>query len=206
MYAIPPSKRLPRMYTPLRAPDADVPVDLQAVLHQCYANGGYDDLIDYDQPPRAKLGPEEQFWMNAAVRGGWGRGQGFRVQGSGDNVPAQRAPSSCRPSPRCTRTLRPARAMQPPVLPIVNCRERGPRKMQRPSLGGWLLLDKWEVDMSRRWCYKSGFLHCLNISCLISDTYPKRILAREQTRISYSKRVRWDSPVGIYADKFAFNL
>ena len=123
------------MYMPLRAPDADVPVDLQAVLDQCYANGGYDDLIDYDQPPRAKLGPEEQFWMNAAVRGGWGRGQGFRVQGSGDNVPAQRAPSSCRPSPRCTRTLRPARAMQPPVLPIVNCRERGPRKMQRPSLG-----------------------------------------------------------------------
>ena len=70
VYAIPPSKRLPRMYTPLRAPDADVPVDLQAVLDQCYANGGYDDLIDYDQPPRAKLGPEEQFWMNAAVRGG----------------------------------------------------------------------------------------------------------------------------------------
>lgn len=51
------------MYIPLRAPNADVPIDVQTVLDRCYANGGYDDLVDYSKSPRAKLGPEEQFWM-----------------------------------------------------------------------------------------------------------------------------------------------
>ena len=63
VYALPLAKRLPVMPIPLRAPDADVQIDLQAVLNQCYDNGGYEDLIDYRAPPTAQLSDEEAAWM-----------------------------------------------------------------------------------------------------------------------------------------------
>jgi hypothetical protein len=46
-YAVALSDRLPKINVPLRPTDADVPLDLQALLEQCYENGGYDD-IDYN--------------------------------------------------------------------------------------------------------------------------------------------------------------
>jgi hypothetical protein len=69
VYPIPLASALPRVNVPLRAPDADVVLELQAVLTQCYANGGYDGLIDYRRPPRALLSPEEAAWVDGLLRG-----------------------------------------------------------------------------------------------------------------------------------------
>ncbi|NOK61746.1 MAG: DUF4058 family protein [Chloroflexi bacterium AL-W] len=70
VYTIPLSKALPRFHIPLKMPDPDVTIDLQAVLNRCYDNGGYDDFIDYQRPPHAPVTPEEQFWMNAMLEQG----------------------------------------------------------------------------------------------------------------------------------------
>ncbi len=68
-YPIPLSKRLPRMRIPLKEPDPDVVLDVQAVLDRCYDNGGYADLIDYHRPPSAPLSPEEAAWVDGLLRG-----------------------------------------------------------------------------------------------------------------------------------------
>lgn len=69
LYPIPLSKRLPRMRIPLKEPDPDVVLDVQAVLDRCYDNGGYADLIDYRRPPSAPLSPEEAAWVDGLLRG-----------------------------------------------------------------------------------------------------------------------------------------
>jgi hypothetical protein len=60
-YPIALSVRLPTIKVPLRATDSDVPLDLQALLEQCYDNGGYDD-IDYNQSPEPPLKPAAARW------------------------------------------------------------------------------------------------------------------------------------------------
>ena len=47
-------QRLPVIRIPLRPTDPDAPLDLQAVVDQCYRNGGYDD-IDYSAEPDPRL-------------------------------------------------------------------------------------------------------------------------------------------------------
>ena len=69
LYPIPLSRRLPRMRIPLKEPDPDVVLDVQAVLDRCYDNGGYADLIDYCRPPSAPLSPEEAAWVDGLLRG-----------------------------------------------------------------------------------------------------------------------------------------
>ncbi|MBC8161880.1 MAG: DUF4058 family protein [Roseiflexaceae bacterium] len=69
VYTVALSQRLPRIAVPLRRPDADLTVDLQPVFDRCYANGGYDDLLDYGQLPPVATTPEERFWMQAMVDG-----------------------------------------------------------------------------------------------------------------------------------------
>ena len=54
---------------PLREPDPDVMVDLQAVFTQCYDDGGYEDFIDYRQPPPVALSPEEAAWVDGLLKG-----------------------------------------------------------------------------------------------------------------------------------------
>ncbi len=73
VYPIPLSCRLPRLRVPLREPDPDVGLDLQAVFAQCYDNGGYADLVDYCQPPPGQLSAEEAAWLD-----GWLKGKGLR--------------------------------------------------------------------------------------------------------------------------------
>jgi hypothetical protein len=58
---------LPTFRIPLRAPDPDVPLNLQAVFDKCYENGRYADIIDYDQPPPAPLSLNEQHWLKTAL-------------------------------------------------------------------------------------------------------------------------------------------
>jgi hypothetical protein len=69
VYPIPLQRRLPRVRVPLREPDPDVKLNLQAVFTQCYENGGYADLVDYRQPPAAALSPEEAAWVDGLLQG-----------------------------------------------------------------------------------------------------------------------------------------
>jgi hypothetical protein len=59
------SDRLPTIPIPLREPDADVPLDLGAVLVAVYDHGGYDMLIDYHlPPPPPALSDAEATWLD----------------------------------------------------------------------------------------------------------------------------------------------
>ena len=60
---------LPIVPVPLRAPDADVALDLGAVLRHIYANARYDLQLDYRQaPPLPELSQDEGRWLDAALR------------------------------------------------------------------------------------------------------------------------------------------
>ncbi len=54
---------LPTFRIPLRAPDPDVLLNLQAVFDKCYENGRYADVTDYTQPPPVPLSLDEQHWV-----------------------------------------------------------------------------------------------------------------------------------------------
>ena len=68
LYPVPLQRRLPRVSVPLREPDPDVVLDLQAVFARCYDNGGYADFIDYRQPPPVSLSDEESAWMEDRLK------------------------------------------------------------------------------------------------------------------------------------------
>jgi hypothetical protein len=66
-YRLPLRERLPAIRIPLRESDADVPLDLQALIDQCYANGGYDDL-DYTVDPDPPLAGDDAQWADGILR------------------------------------------------------------------------------------------------------------------------------------------
>ena len=68
LYPVPLQRRLPRIGVPLRDPDPDVVLDLQAVFERCYDNGGYEDFIDYRQPPPVSLSDEESAWLGERLK------------------------------------------------------------------------------------------------------------------------------------------
>lgn len=70
VYAIPLAKPLPRFRVPLKQPDPDVVLDLQAVFSRCYDNGGYADFLDYSQAPSVSLSSEEQAWLETVLKEG----------------------------------------------------------------------------------------------------------------------------------------
>jgi hypothetical protein len=58
--------RLPEVPVPLRAPDGDARLDLQAIVNRLYDAAGYEDYIygsDLDPP----LGPEDLAWARTFV-------------------------------------------------------------------------------------------------------------------------------------------
>ena len=65
--------RLPRIPVPLRAPDADIVLDLQAVFTRCYDSGGYEDFVDYNAEPALPLAPDDIAWADALLRDVGGR-------------------------------------------------------------------------------------------------------------------------------------
>jgi len=67
VYDLPLRQRLPVVGVPLRERDADVPLNLQALVDQCYANGGYDDL-DYRADALPPLEPSDAAWADALLR------------------------------------------------------------------------------------------------------------------------------------------
>jgi hypothetical protein len=67
IYRAPLREPLPAIRVPLRETDADVPLDLQALLAQVYRHGRYDD-IDYTVPPVPPLGPDDEAWADELLR------------------------------------------------------------------------------------------------------------------------------------------
>jgi Protein of unknown function (DUF4058) len=67
IYRVPLREPLPAIRVPLRETDADVPLDLQALIAQVYRHGRYDD-IDYTVPPVPPLGPDDAAWADALLR------------------------------------------------------------------------------------------------------------------------------------------
>lgn len=60
---------LPKIPVPLRAPDPDVVLDLQTMVHDLYDEGSYDrDFSLYADPPEPPLSPEDQAWAEALLR------------------------------------------------------------------------------------------------------------------------------------------
>lgn len=68
IYRVSLRERLPVLRLPLRATDADVPLDLQAILDQCYRNGGYDEDIDYRVAPEPPLEDDDARWADTVLR------------------------------------------------------------------------------------------------------------------------------------------
>jgi hypothetical protein len=67
VYRIPLRNSLPTVWVPLRESDPESPLDLQALIDQCYRNGGY-DAIDYTADPVPRLTKEDAAWAEALLR------------------------------------------------------------------------------------------------------------------------------------------
>jgi hypothetical protein len=61
--------RLPELPIPLKAPDLDVVVDLQATFERAFDQGGYADSIDYDRPPGVSLSEADLHWAAERAHG-----------------------------------------------------------------------------------------------------------------------------------------
>jgi hypothetical protein len=68
IYPVPLRRPLPTVKIPLRRTDADVSLDLQTLIEQCYRNGGYDADIDYHGDPDLPLAPDDARWADDLLR------------------------------------------------------------------------------------------------------------------------------------------
>lgn len=66
-WPIPIRERLPVVGVPLREKDADVPLDLQAVLEAVIEQGSYDLDFDYSKPPIFPLTGEDAIWAREGL-------------------------------------------------------------------------------------------------------------------------------------------
>jgi hypothetical protein len=64
VYPMPLWERLPVVKIPLRPSDADVPLDLQALVEQCSRNGGYEGTLNYVADPDPPLFGADEEWAN----------------------------------------------------------------------------------------------------------------------------------------------
>jgi hypothetical protein len=64
VYTMPLRKPLPTVKVPLRPDDADVPLDLQALVTQCYRNGAYEGTLNYTVAPEPPLHGADDEWAD----------------------------------------------------------------------------------------------------------------------------------------------
>jgi hypothetical protein len=64
VYPLPLWERLAVVKVPLRPDDADVPLDLQALIEQCYRNGAYEGTLDYAADPDPPLFGADETWAD----------------------------------------------------------------------------------------------------------------------------------------------
>jgi Protein of unknown function (DUF4058) len=62
VYPMPLWRSLPTVKVPLRPDDADVPLNLQALIEQCYRNGAYDGTLNYAIAPDPPLVGADEEW------------------------------------------------------------------------------------------------------------------------------------------------
>jgi Protein of unknown function (DUF4058) len=62
VYRMPLWERLPVVKVPLRPDDADVVLDLQKLVEQCYRNGAYDGTLNYTAEPDPPLSGADEDW------------------------------------------------------------------------------------------------------------------------------------------------
>ncbi len=67
LYPLRLAEPLPALRIPLRKRDADVTLNLQALIDQCYENGGY-EMIDYSLPPLPPLDADGAAWAEKWLR------------------------------------------------------------------------------------------------------------------------------------------
>lgn len=67
-WPIPLRQPLPVLPVPLRPGEADVPLDLQAVLDVAYERAGYDLGVDYTRPPTPPLEAADDGWADGLLR------------------------------------------------------------------------------------------------------------------------------------------
>ncbi len=67
VFRVPLREPLPVFRVPLRPTDRDAILNLQAIVDQCYRNGGYDD-IDYGGDPDPPLSAPDAAWADALLR------------------------------------------------------------------------------------------------------------------------------------------
>jgi hypothetical protein len=65
VYPMPLSQPLPIVKVPLRPDDADVPLDLQTLVTQCYRNGAYEGTLNYAVDPDPPLRGADADWADA---------------------------------------------------------------------------------------------------------------------------------------------
>lgn len=66
-YPVPLRERLPAIRVPLRRTDADVRLDLQALIDLVYLNGSYGYDVDYSKPPVPPLDADDEAWAREVV-------------------------------------------------------------------------------------------------------------------------------------------
>jgi hypothetical protein len=67
VYPMPLWERLPIVKIPLRPDDTDVPLDLQALVEQCYRNGAYEGTLNYAVDPDPALFGADQDWATTRL-------------------------------------------------------------------------------------------------------------------------------------------
>lgn len=68
VYPLPLWERLPAIKIPLRPGEADVRLDLQALVEQCYRNGGYEGTLNYAIDPDPPLLGADRIWADEWLR------------------------------------------------------------------------------------------------------------------------------------------
>jgi hypothetical protein len=68
VYSMPLEARLLTLKIPLRPEDSDVPLDLQALIDQCYRNGAYEDTLDYASEAIPSLTGPDKEWADELLR------------------------------------------------------------------------------------------------------------------------------------------
>jgi len=82
VYSVPLRQRLPPINIPLRQTDADVVLELQPLIEQCYRNGRYEQTINYRAAPDPALQGEDARWADKLLRDAGLRGRKRQTNGS----------------------------------------------------------------------------------------------------------------------------
>jgi hypothetical protein len=68
VYPMPLWQPLPTVQIPLRPDDTDVPLNVQALVDQCYRNGGYEGTLNYAADPDPPLVGADKEWADTMLR------------------------------------------------------------------------------------------------------------------------------------------